>query len=1129
MANRWDRWRRSIAMVVCGVGVLLGAASPALAQWPAGDYRCFRIGDGSLGYGMWKSQDAQSYSPIYGPVGNLNRFVVIPVEPNVVKIMDWQGYFLTSNGDLIYPTRDWRGHASSWRYAEFLRGKLLNIQYERYARNDLGVLYLRATTEAFGHELRTHYLGQQEGNCPIQFGLGTAATEIRATAGSPTPLVRLFQTGGVVPGWFEINWGDGSPAVTVSNFSGANPGTSTFTRTRLVPNADTCSFGSVLLGWPPGQCIITDRHIYENEGNYEITLIVGTEEFPARRGLVVRIPVTITPSVGNFNVLSIGDSLASGEGAPTWTSTPNTDPIDWVLRSTFGYPLDSAVWEARFIQNEPADADEAHRSYYAGPALATQLLQEERRDIAVRLQHLAWSGSWVDNGNTNSLASLIGQVRAVQVSETTPYDVILASGGANDVGLPSFTRGCVTDPTPCSLTQTNLDSMLGLPAKYDALATQIAASPITAQAHVIVTGVFEDVFSGSNSILPILCEPETYGVEPSERILIAAYLRTLNEFIESSAAAHGWTYVSVDFTGHGLCAPTGARWINTVLDSFYVQATRAESDLFGLIFNGITLDGILNGSFFSAARDWASLFNMSAFTGAFHPGYGGHRHYAEQILIPLRGALDVKYDRVPPTLTPLANIVSPATGPGGAVLGYVVPTASDDRDPSPVVVCAPPSGSTVPLGTPVVTCTATDAAGNSAVTSFGVTVVDTTPPSVSAVGIVVAAIVPTGTHGGAPNLADSMAVATFLNSGSAIDAVDPHPVRQTPVRVDCGNPSIVLSPLDASYLFPVGVTCVRFSYEDAANNIGTAVASVTVTPPVGGVVTGPGIPVTATDSSNVAQPVTLTFLGSAAPGLLQANPIVPPPAVPAGFQIVGTAYEISTTSAFTGPIQVCFSGALAAGDVIYHNGMAVAPTTVSGGSACGVVSSLSPFMVVRPTSTTTKLVAHAGDDQVVEAHGPNGARVKLKGSSTPVASGKQKRLYFRWTEGTTLLGSGAIARATLSIGRHVLTLSVTNHKGLSASDTVEVVVRDTTAPRLRLGDGVVREIATSPAGAPVLFHWRAIDRVDGELPVTCSPASGEVFPIGKTTVTCNTVDASGNGATASFTVKVRPLPTPQHR
>jgi hypothetical protein len=64
--------------------------------------------------------------------------------------------------------------------------------------------------------------------------------------------------------------------------------------------------------------------------------------------------------------------------------------------------------------------------------------------------------------------------------------------------------------------------------------------------------------------------------------------------------------------------------------------------------------------------------------------------------------------------------------------------------------------------------------------------------------------------------------------------------------------------------------------------------------------------------------------------------------------------------------------------------------------------------------------------------------------------------------------------------------------------------------------------ATSTAGASVAYGPPlAIDEMDGALPVTCTPASGSLFPPGKTTVSCSSSDLSGNGSATTFTVWVQ--------
>ena len=84
-------------------------------------------------------------------------------------------------------------------------------------------------------------------------------------------------------------------------------------------------------------------------------------------------------------------------------------------------------------------------------------------------------------------------------------------------------------------------------------------------------------------------------------------------------------------------------------------------------------------------------------------------------------------DTTPPVLTVPAGITVEEDTTGGADVTLPEATATDIVDPAPAVSCDQSSGF-FPLGTTTVTCTATDASGNSSSGSYTVTVVDTTPP-----------------------------------------------------------------------------------------------------------------------------------------------------------------------------------------------------------------------------------------------------------------------------------------------------------------------------------------------------------------------------------------------------------------
>ena len=160
-------------------------------------------------------------------------------------------------------------------------------------------------------------------------------------------------------------------------------------------------------------------------------------------------------------------------------------------------------------------------------------------------------------------------------------------------------------------------------------------------------------------------------------------------------------------------------------------------------------------------------------------------------------------DTTAPTLSVPADITVEATSSAGAVATFAA-TAVDLVDASPTVLCVPSSGSTFPLGSTTVTCTATDASGNTSdAQTFTVTVRDTTPPSL--VNMPTNVTVEGNTRDGA---------LTSYEMPTAIDLVDPAP------GVSCDHP--------ASGFYPLGATQVTCTATDASGNHDRASFSITV-------------------------------------------------------------------------------------------------------------------------------------------------------------------------------------------------------------------------------------------------------------------------------------------------------------
>jgi hypothetical protein len=160
----------------------------------------------------------------------------------------------------------------------------------------------------------------------------------------------------------------------------------------------------------------------------------------------------------------------------------------------------------------------------------------------------------------------------------------------------------------------------------------------------------------------------------------------------------------------------------------------------------------------------------------------------------------------PPKLTfPAAQTIE-ATSAAGAIVTYRV-SAESQGEPVPpdAIVCTPPSGSTLALGTTTVNCSGTSVYGVKATGSFVVTVVDTTPPRLTVptpLGLVAGGAVP---HTNA-------SISAFLSAARAVDLVDPQ----------VGVTS------DAPATFPIGTTVVNFTARDVSGNTTSASSAITI-------------------------------------------------------------------------------------------------------------------------------------------------------------------------------------------------------------------------------------------------------------------------------------------------------------
>jgi hypothetical protein len=160
------------------------------------------------------------------------------------------------------------------------------------------------------------------------------------------------------------------------------------------------------------------------------------------------------------------------------------------------------------------------------------------------------------------------------------------------------------------------------------------------------------------------------------------------------------------------------------------------------------------------------------------------------------------------TSVPVVTITGAPAGPvegnatGGATVAFSA-SAADIVDGHIGATCAQVSGSLFPVGTTTVTCTSTDAHGNTGSASFNVTVVDTSAPTFTSVSGNLAA-----------EATSALGAAVSYAAATAADVVD-------------GSPTVTCVPASGS-TFVIGTTTVTCTATDGQGNATTASFTVTV-------------------------------------------------------------------------------------------------------------------------------------------------------------------------------------------------------------------------------------------------------------------------------------------------------------
>ena len=471
-------------------------------------------------------------------------------------------------------------------------------------------------------------------------------------------------------------------------------------------------------------------------------------------------------------------------------------------------------------------------------------------------------------------------------------------------------------------------------------------------------------------------------------------------------------------------------------------------------------------------------------------------------------------DTTPPSIAAPPAVRAEASGERTDVGDIGAAAASDAVGVALLGSDAPAS---YPVGETIVTWTAADAAGNAAQARQTVTVIDTTPPSVSAPPDATAeAVSPVA------NTAD-------IGTASASDAV-----------------GVALLESDAPEAFGVGNTVVTWTATDAAGNTASdshVVSVVDTTPPavyapesVLAEATGPlG---TAVDHGRAAasDAVGVVSLASDAPPLFElGTTVVTWTAADAAGNTMTAGQEV--TVADTIPPSVA-PPANATAEAESPAGAEIDAGQATASDAVGAVSLASDAPPVFPigTTTVTWTAADAAGNtatarQTVTVRDTTPPSITVPAPATLEASAPGgypvgASSLFELPAASDLAGPVTLesdAPPVLPLGTTALTWTATDAAGNTATARQEIKVTDTVPPSIAAPADVVAE-AESPAGAEIdAGQANATDAVGA---VSLESDAPPVFPIGTTTVTWTAADAAGNTATARQTVTVQDTTPP---
>ena len=464
-----------------------------------------------------------------------------------------------------------------------------------------------------------------------------------------------------------------------------------------------------------------------------------------------------------------------------------------------------------------------------------------------------------------------------------------------------------------------------------------------------------------------------------------------------------------------------------------------------------------------------------------------------------------------------------------AVVNFVA--TFTDNCPGGAIVCVPASGTAVPLGVTTVTCTATDAAGNTDICNFNITVVDNQdpditfcppnmnvntdpnvcqavvnyPPAIAAdncPGVTITyshasgAIFPEGTttvtvtatdaagntdvctfdvvvtDNQAPNISFCPPSVTVGNDVGQCNAVVNYPPAVA--GDNCGVKSITYSHASGA-TFPLGATVVTVTVDDDAGNVTTCNFTITVND---------------TEDPDITCPANITVAAAAGVCFANVNFVANATDNCPG---VGVTYSHAPGSAF--PVGI---------------------TTVTATATDGAGNTDNCTFTVTVVDTQPPVFTFCPPNQIRNNDPGDCGAIVIYPAATAIDNC-----------GAVILTYSKASGAFFDVGTTVVTVTATDGTGNTATCNFSVTIIDNEDPDITCPDNMVVDSDLGYCGAWVSFPAAiATDNCPG-LTITYSNDPGTYFPVGVTVVTATATDAVGLTDDCTFNVTVYDTEAPE--